>query len=78
VANDAEAIAGQGGEELGELPAAGCVDALQEPPVPEGGKSKVVVRQFVGPVAAEDAHGEVLVDHPHDRDSEVVGVVATQ
>jgi len=47
VANDAEITAGQGGEELGELPAAGCVDALQESPVPEGGKRKVGRRPAV-------------------------------
>jgi hypothetical protein len=59
------------------------VDALEEPPVPSGREHKVlVVGQTVGPLAADDAHGQVLVDHDHcpgcPLGSGFVVVVATE
>ena len=56
----------QRGEQSRELTVTGCVDALEEPPVSSGREHQVlVVGQTVWPSAADDAHGQVLIDHDH-------------
>jgi hypothetical protein len=56
----------QRGEQARELTVTGCVDALEEPPVPSGREHQIlVVGQTVRPSTADDAHGQVLVDHDH-------------
>lgn len=71
----AEISARQASEQLGELPTAGGVHALQEPPLPRRRQPEVVVGEPVGPVAAEDTHGQVFVDHQHRSASGQSGVV---
>lgn len=66
------------GKELGELSAARGVDALQKSPVPGRGEGEGVVRQPVGPPAAQHPYREVLVDHQHDCGSGDVGLVSAQ
>jgi hypothetical protein len=56
----------QRGEQSRELTVTGCVDALEEPPVSSGREHQVlVVGQTVWPPTADDAHGQVLIDHDH-------------
>ena len=56
----------QRGEQSRELTVTGCVDALEEPPVSSGREHQIlVVGQTLWPPAADDAHGQVLVDHDH-------------
>ena len=76
-ADDIEITAGKGGKELGELPGARRVDTLQQSPVTCGGKRELVVGKSVWPIAAYDAHRQVLVDH-EQRSGRIVGMVVTE
>ena len=76
-ADDIEITAGKGGKELGELPGPRRVDTLQQSPVTCGGKRELVVGKSVWPIAAYDAHRQVLVDH-EQRSGRIVAMALTE
>jgi len=67
----------QRGKSLGELPGTGSVNALQEPPMPAGGKYEVLsVWKIRRPSVTGEhhAHGQVLADNDY-RSSGMIGSV---